>query len=664
MSLINKIILLILGFVPLFVAAQQREGIEIPGNEPQEKPKKEKIILPHAKTWTINAMGVFSDTLIIDTLLKNYHNFHPGFKKSITNTYTGNYGGPILTNNFSERLYNTEFYFFRNHDVYLLTPAQINYYNTTTPFTLLDYSQSDNKNVSNETRLNVLHSQNISPRLNVTFRYDQAKSDGQYNFQKNKNNFISLYSSFSGEKLNVYGGFIFNRISNQENGGITDDEKLLFTETKYVPMRLSDASADYKNGYFFATGEYKAGVNEKFQDTTKFRPIAGFIYSFLLSNNLRIFKEGENSDNSEFFPVSYLNQDFTYDSVRLSSVTNLAQLKFYESADRKYSFGKRVFAGIEYVTRSFIAPGYNEAVFPFFPGNYQGSLYAGPAARWDKARYVNTFIGGGIFRKTGKFWIWNFDGRLYLTGYKAGQTELNGIISKPFRLLKDSLSNFTVQGSLWNRVPDYFQEKYFSNRIKWNKVLQNEQGMNVKATFAIPKYHFDSGFSYSLINNFIYHDTLGIPAQTKTELLIVSAFANKEFNFRNFSVLTQILWQKVSDARFIHLPELSARLVLSYNMVISKVLFVQMGADTRYYTEYYADAYHPATGFFYLQHEKLIGNYPYIDAFANLKLKRTRVFFQYMNCGALFLNKPYFNALHYPMNNATFRLGVAWSFYN
>jgi hypothetical protein len=128
--------------------------------------------------------------------------------------------------------------------------------------------------------------------------------------------------------------------------------------------------------------------------------------------------------------------------------------------------------------------------------------------------------------------------------------------------------------------------------------------------------------------------------------------------------MTQILWQKVSDSRFIHLPELSARLVLSYNMVVSKVLFVQMGADARYYTEYYADAYHPATSFFYLQYKKLIGNYPYIDLFADLKLKRTRVFFQYMNLGSLFLNKSYFTSLHYPMNKATFRLGVAWSFYN
>jgi len=97
---------------------------------------------------------------------------------------------------------------------------------------------------------------------------------------------------------------------------------------------------------------------------------------------------------------------------------------------------------------------------------------------------------------------------------------------------------------------------------------------------------------------------------------------------------------------------------------LAKVMYLQLGADVRYNTAYYADAYQPATGLFYLQNSKKLGNYPYIDLFANLKLKRTRVFFLYMNAGSLFLERRYFTSLHYPMNKATFRLGVSWSFYD
>jgi hypothetical protein len=188
--------------------------------------------------------------------------------------------------------------------------------------------------------------------------------------------------------------------------------------------------------------------------------------------------------------------------------------------------------------------------------------------------------------------------------------------------------------------------------------------MNASFAFISPKYNLESGIRYSLINNYIFHDTLGIPAQTKSELLLLSAYINKEFILGKFNVQTQLLWQKVSASQFVHLPEISARVSLSYNMVLAKVLYVQLGADTRYNTQYYADAYQPATGFFYLQNKKKLGNYPYMDVFANVKLKRTRVFFQYMNLASLFLDSPYFTALHYPMYRATFRLGVAWSFYN
>ncbi len=323
-----------------------------------------------------------------------------------------------------------------------------------------------------------------------------------------------------------------------------------------------------------------------------------------------------------------------------------------------------MFSGVELTGRSFASPGYGEPVFPFHKGKYNNYTYAGPVPRWDKRSYFNTFIGGGIFREGGKFWTWNFEGRQYLSGFKLGQTELDGLISKPVHVLRDSLSHIRITGNIWNRVPDYFQQKYFSNRIAWNNNLNNEQRMNASFAFLSPGNNLEAGAKYALINNYIYHDTLGIPAQFRGELLVLSAYVNKEFEWGPFYILSQFLWQKASSTQYVHLPELSARILLSYNMVLAKVLFVQLGADTRYNTLYYADAYHPVTGFFHLQNKKKLGNYPYIDAFANLKLKRTRIFFRYMNVGSLFLKDPYFTVLHHPMYRATFRLGVAWSFYN
>jgi hypothetical protein len=633
------------------------------GQTEKQKPAK-KSIPAKVKSWKISEYGLFVDSVNIDTLLKHFHNYNPIFKNSITGTYTGNYGGSFLDNDFSKRNYYTEFYFLRNHTPYLLTPFQITYYNTTTPYTLLDYSQSENKNRGNETRFNVIHSQNINPNLNVTFRYDQAKSQGQYNYQENRNHFITLYSSYTRDRINLYGGFIFNRIFNGENGGITNEEDLKSVDQEFIPTRLLGAASAYKNNYIFANAEYKIGISEVIEEEKHFKPIAGVLYSFILSRNQKLFTEGKENDNSSYFANSWLNKNFSNDSVRFNTMTNQLQLNFYESALRKFSFGKRAFAGIESVNTSFAESGYEKAVFPFHEGTFEGNVYTGPSPRWYNKSYSNAYFGGGIYRETGQFWTWNFDGKQYFTGIKAGQTEINGIISKPVHILKDTLSGITIKGNLLNRTPDFFQQKYFSNRIKWSKDLVNEQIMNAAFTFLSPRYHLETGARYTLFNNFIYHDTLGIPSQTKSQILILSAFINKEFKWHNLNLLTQILWQKASAPQYIHLPDFSSRLVISYNLVLAKVLFLEVGADTRYNTAYYADAYHPVTGLFYLQYARKLGNYPYIDAFINGKLKRTRVFFQYMNLGSLFLSPSYFTALHYPMNKATFRFGVSWSFYD
>jgi hypothetical protein len=650
-----------------FLSSGQNRPQMLGGSENQEEAEPaKKAVKAHVKAWQIREYGIFTDSVKIDTLLSNFHSYNPVLKNNITATYTGNYGGASIDNDFSKRSDATGFYFFRTHDAWLLTPSSLNHYNTTTPYTLLDYSQSENKNKFNETRFNILHSQNVNRYLNLTFRYDQAKSQGQYKYQENKNHFITLYSSYNRDKLSVYGGFIFNRIYNQESGGIVNDDDLLTTDPEWIVPNLTDAYSTYRNSTYFVDTEYRLGLEDKSDDEAKtiFIPVAGFLYSLRISANTRLFNEGSDIDNTAFFKNSWLNQKYSDDSVRYNVITNLFQVKFYESIRRKFSFGKRAFAGIEMVGTSMEAPGYDQPVFPFHPGEFAGNFYTGPSSRRYSQNYSNAFFGGGIFRESGKFWTWNFDGKQYFSGIKGGQTEINGIISKPVRFRKDSLANIRISGNLWNHVPDYFQQHYFSNRVKWENDFSNEQIMNASFMFTSPRNMLETGARYSLINNFIYHDTLGIPAQTKTELLILSAWLSKELKWKHFSLQTQILWQKTSAPRYIHLPELSARSVFRFDFILSKVLFIQMGSDIRYNTAYYADAYQPATGFFYLQNNKKLGNYPYIDLFANLKLKRTRVFFQYLNAGSLFLERNYFTALHHPMNKATFRLGVSWSFYD
>ena len=98
-----------------------------------------------------------------------------------------------------------------------------------------------------------------------------------------------------------------------------------------------------------------------------------------------------------------------------------------------------------------------------------------------------------------------------------------------------------------------------------------------------------------------------------------------------------------------------------------KVLTVQLGADVRYFTKYHAPAYTPAIQQFHLQpndDQVEIGGYPIVNIYANIHLKRTRLFAMYSHVNQGMGTRNSFLVPHYPINPSLLRLGVSWNFYD
>ena len=641
---------LVFTVLPIMVMAQLR-GIDTQDEQEQEEHQSPvKEVPSKIKLWYLKGYGAFKDSTVLDTLHDYKHIYHPVFKNAISATYTGNYGNPGMTNDFFQRGNQTNYFFLQSRQDYLLTPGKIKYMNTTTPYTRFDYSQSENKSRNNETRFDVVHSQNVTPFWNWTFRTNQEKSDGQYSAQDAKDNFVALNTSYNRDQWNVYGGFISNALQNSENGGLTSDT-LLFSgqEAEYWPTNLSETRSKFNSINYYTNAEYRIGKYDfdPVDSVDVFRPILGIMYSFEHDRYSQKFMDEEDTLNV-FFENTYYGNSYKTDEIKYRRVSNVFQLKQYENPNRKYTFGKRAFLGHE-----------------LYRGNTPGiQLNDSTHQRYD-IKYSNLYVGGGIFREMGSFWLWNFDGKVNLTGRNAGELELNGMITKPFKFWGDSTAAMIFTGSFENRVPDYFQETFHSNHFRWNNDFDAEQRLTLGAKFSAPQRKLELAANYAVINNFLYNNEEAIPDQTANEILVMSVYADKDFNYRRFHFRTRILWQKASEERYLHLPEWSAFVNTYYQFIISKVMFAQIGSDVRYNTKYYADAYEPATGLFYLQSEKEYGNYPYIDIYATLRLKRTKVFFKYMNLGTHFLDgSTYMTTPNYPMPRATFRLGVSWAWYD
>lgn len=618
------------------------EAVESSEDDAEKEEKKESI--PSIiKVWELTDHGSILKPAVLDTALTFYHIYQPHERQSFTNTFTGNTGGAYLTNDFFNRTYGSDFSFTRSFDAYWLTPARIQYFNTTTPYTVLDYTQSENRSRNNETRFNVIHSQNVNQKLNFEFIYNQTKSQGHYPYQENKFHNIGVASSYVSNNFLSHSNVIFNRLQAKENGGIVAGQSLTGIEDlRNFITKMDDAANKLQNNNFYTSNEYRLGKTIEADSAEyiveAFIPRVGFIHELEFSGNSRKFSKL--NPKSGFFEKIYADSTFTNDSLKYSRLTNVFQVRVYEAPDRKYTFGKRAYIGFDQLWYNFSILG------KYYP-----------------EKQSNTFAGGGIFRNEGKFWQWEANGKIYLTGYRAGQTELTGLINKPLKIGNDTTS-LRVEGSLKTLVPDYYDQYFYSNHFQWRNSFDNINELTIKTKISSQLYKASVGANYTLIGNYIYNNEQAIPAQAGSEIMVLSGYANKDFESKHWVVRTQLLLQKVSNDRYIHLPAVAGFISANYRTLVSKVLYFQTGIDARYNTSFYADAYQPGTSRFYLQNTQQIGNYPYVDVHVNMKLKRTRFFFRMMNVTSSLAGDNYYAAPDYPYYRRTFRIGVAWSFYD
>ena len=123
--------------------------------------------------------------------------------------------------------------------------------------------------------------------------------------------------------------------------------------------------------------------------------------------------------------------------------------------------------------------------------------------------------------------------------------------------------------------------------------------------------------------------------------------------------------QKSSNESVLPVPVFTGWTNLYLQFKIAHVLATQLGADVRYFTEYYAPTYSPIIGQYAVQdatYRTKLGNYPWINAYVNFKLKGVRFYLAYTHVNSS--EGRSFLVPHYPTNQRLLHLGISWTFFN
>lgn len=620
-------------------------------NEEAQDLEEEIHVESEIHVWQLGNFFSQKDSVVLDSGTINFHIYNPIFQKSISNNYLGYLGSPYESNIYFKReLDVNDFYFLKNLSAYRLKSSDVKYYNTTTPFAVLKYSQGNQGASKAEQTFKAFYTQNIDSTINVGFDFNVIANESKYINQEASHKYFNVFLSRNTERHHGYLTFINGNNNLVENGGVPIDVfEQGFRDPVDMPINLVSAiETENKSFSMFTSHEYFMGqlpFLEKRKDSITvdsikpaFKPAYSAHYYADFSNYKRFVSE--NSISTEFFDTTLISNDKHIDSVFFRRFNHAFQLNAFENENRKFTFGKRAFIENEIV----------RAEYPLADGRRSYT-------------YSNVFVGGEIYRSKSDFWTWRAAARFAVLGRNLGDAKIEGEIEKPFIFNADT-THLKIKGWYRDFSADIFQEHWYSNHFAWDNEFNKQHEIFVKSKVDYPKYNASAGFNYGLFSNYLYNNEQAVPDQYAGEFSVISANVQKDFNLWRFGWSNKAVWQAVSSNPAVRLPTWSFYSSLYYSHYLFKVMKIQFGAEVYYHTKFKSNTYEPTTGQFYVQNEMNTGGYPVVNLFANAKLKRTSAFAQLVNASSFFNLGEYFSAHQYPLETMAFRFGFYWTFYD
>ena len=599
----------------------------------------------------------------------NYHFYDlPFMRNDVGASWLGMPGSAVQQYNWFQRDKETSASFFQALETWSYTADNLPQFNTKTPYTELEYAGNllSNTTVAADA-FRVLTTQNILPSLNVTAEMKRYGGAGILKNEKtdNRNYFVS--GNYLGKKYLAHGGFIYNHGSRIESGGMKDNTWVRDTtvDVREIDVHLAAASNRFSKRTFFYDQSYRIPFD--FIETLKHRGDTSWVKPDTLNTNITTGYIGTSSEYTTYTKRYVDNTDSDL-SAFYNNQFNINPNKSSDSL-RQMRLENKIFIRLqpwkEDALVSKIEGGVGNRFQTFYLQSPDEVLYKSSNHRW------NSFYAyAGAEGTLSRYLKWDATGLLNFAGAEAGDffIRANAKLSLfPFRRDRNSPVSLTAHFETRLQEPHFYEQTFYSNHFKWNNDFSKVSATRIQARLDIPRWRLSAQVGYALLANNVYYDTLAIARQNTTPMSVLSAALTKDFVLGPVHLENSALFQLSSNQDVLPLPMLALNLrwYVQLNIVDPKVLQMQLGANVRYNTLWYAPAYNPVAGVFYLQKEEKYGNTPVFDVFVNMQWKKCCIFVKMENAGKGWpMNShDYFTAHHYIQAPGMIKVGVSWPFY-
>ena len=526
------------------------------------------------------------------------------------------------------------------------TMESVNFFHTMRPFTVLGYASS----LYREYQIHASHTQNITPRWNISLDVDFLNPEGIYANSSVKNSYADITSHYysADARYQMYAGVVWQKLRMGESGGMSSDS-----------IFRNHSSLSSLSGLPVVDASRRTLFN---QVTAFTRQSYNFVRQVLRTKECEKIVVTDSNTLDTIVWIDTLRPEAF--AMINKGVTNL---------DIKFDTWKHRLADSAY-RHSLTA-------------NLMWSNDAYPDSRWPNPLKINLGLKPEYHRVqysdstdtyyhlfnivpyaaiTKRLWFGSFSGSAELalgSGYRRGDSR----VAADYTLVLDSLRLFKASFVWQLREADFFYHHFRGNGLKWD----NDNLSKTAALSFDLNYKRSDLLDINLTANRLDGHTWLTPALTvqqgdKAMWLLQGRIMlhTKLWGWLCYDM--QQMLQYSSDETQMRVPHFASKNSLYTDIALFKrALTLQVGADVRYNTAFYADSYSPEAGAFYHQNDVKVGNFPWIDFFVNLQLKRAVIYAKVGHLNSIWESYPdYFILPHYPGNKLGLYYGLIWKFFD
>jgi len=292
----------------------------------------------------------------------------------------------------------------------------------------------------------------------------------------------------------------------------------------------------------------------------------------------------------------------------------------------------------------------------------------------------NISVGGLLSKTQGRTLHFNLMGEFWIAGEDAGQLKLDFNTDLNFALFGDTV-RLAAHAYFHRLNPTFYQRRYHSANLWWdNGDLSKETRTRIEGIFSYEKTDTRLRVAIEEIQNYTYFGmsyeanttsrtnmTAGV-YQEGGNINVLTAQLHQNLRLGPLNWENVVTYQNSSNKEALPLPMLNLFSNLYLKFKIARVLGVELGADLTYFTNYEVPDFCPMINQFAIQQNSSsrmeLGEYPFVDVYANMVLKGVRFFVMMSNVFDGSANRKKFLTPHYPMNGSVLHLGVSWNFFN